>query len=157
MNTAFPYRSAMNAEILGAEIRNHQYKGHMAGSKKSASVWFSNPLQETQRIVICESALDCLSHFELTYDPGNMYVSFGGQLTQGQIIVIKELHHDLSALRQIEILIGVDMDQKGEEYSAVLSRAFTNAQKMTMDTKDQNEALLINRWLRRLKNCSQSM
>jgi Protein of unknown function (DUF3991)/Toprim-like len=157
VNTAFPYRAVMYGEMLGAEIRNHQYKGHMAGSKRTASVWFSNPMPETQRIVICESALDCLSHFEMTHDPGNMYISFGGQLTQGQIMVIKELHRDLSAHRHIEILIGVDMDQKGEEYSAVLSKAFTNAQKLPLDTKDQNEALMINRRLRRQKNVTQSI
>jgi hypothetical protein len=143
--------------MLGDEIRNHQYKGYWAGSKKTASVWFSNPLPENQRIVICESALDCLSHFEMTHDPGNMYVSFGGQLTQGQIMVIKQLYDDLSTHHPIEILIGVDMDQKGEEYSAVLSRTFTNAQKLTIDTKDQNEALLINRRLRRLENATQSI
>jgi hypothetical protein len=40
-NTAFPYRTKLGGEILGAEVRNHQYKGHMAGSRKTDSIWIS--------------------------------------------------------------------------------------------------------------------
>jgi 5S rRNA maturation endonuclease (ribonuclease M5) len=84
-------------------------------------------------------------------------VSFGCQLNQGQIKGIKQLDDDLSKHRQMDVLIGVDMDQKGEEYSTVLSGAFTNAQKLTLDTKDQNEALFINRSVRSAENAKESI
>ena len=98
-NTAFLYRTKLGGVIVGAEVRNHEYKGHMAGSRKTDSIWISQPGKDSQRIIICESALDCLSHYELNLDPTIVYVSFGGQLTMGQLCAIENLHENLSICR----------------------------------------------------------
>ena len=142
MNTAFPYRTKLGGEIVGAEVRNHQYKGHMAGSRKTNSIWISLPVIDCKRIVICESALDCLSHYELDPDPQNAYVSFGGQLTQGQLRAIKNLHDQLSKQSSLEVYIGVDMDTKGDDYTRKIEQLFPQSNRLTMQGKDLNEQLI---------------
>ena len=157
VNTAFPYKTSSKGEIVGAEVRNQLFKGHMTGSHKSKSIWFSEAMPDCQRMVICESALDCLSHYELTKDPRNMYISFGGQLTKGQMVIIRKLQIDLSKNQEIDVLIGVDMDQKGEEYSMMLSREFPNTKRITTERKDQNETLMINIGLKQLQAFTHSI
>jgi hypothetical protein len=41
LNTAFPYRTKLGGVIVGAEVRNQQYKGHRAGCRKTDSIWIS--------------------------------------------------------------------------------------------------------------------
>ena len=141
LNTAFPYRMKLGGKIIGAEVRNHQYKGHMAGSRKTDSIWISQSAHDCQRMVICESALDCLSHYELNPDPGNVYVSFGGQLTKGQLCAMENLHDHLSKQGTLEVYIGVDMDTKGEEYARMIEQLFPQSKRLAMEGKDLNEQL----------------
>jgi 5S rRNA maturation endonuclease (ribonuclease M5) len=69
----------------------------------------------------------------------------------GQVMVIRKLYIDLSKNQEMDVLIGVDMDQKGEEYSMMLSREFPNAKRITSVRKDQNETLMIKRGLKPLE------
>jgi hypothetical protein len=142
LNTAFPYRTKLEGEIVGAEVRNHQYKGHMTGSRKTDSIWISQPAQNCRRIIICESALDCLSHYELNPDPGNVYVSFGGHLTQGQLRAIQNLHNHLSKQSSLEVYIGVDTDNKGDDYTRMIEQLLPQSNRLTMEGKDLNEQLI---------------
>jgi hypothetical protein len=142
LNTAFPYRTKLGGEIVGAEVRNHQFKGHMAGSRKTDSIWISQPAKDSQRIIICESALDCLSHYEMNPDPGNVYMSFGGQLTQGQLRAIENLYDHLSKQCTPEVYIGVDADTKGDDYTRMIEQLFPQSKRLTIEGKDLNEQLI---------------
>jgi 5S rRNA maturation endonuclease (ribonuclease M5) len=71
-----------------------------------------------------------------------MYVSFGGQLTQGQLRAIKNLHDHLSKQGALEVYIGVDMDIKGEEYARMIEQLFPQSKRLAMKGKDFNEQLI---------------
>jgi hypothetical protein len=139
VNTAFPYRASAGGEIIGAELRNQSFKGHMTGSRKSMGIWFSELIPDCQRIVICESALDCLSHSELTRDNRTVYISFGGQLTMGQLEVIRNLHSRLSEHHSVDVMIGVDSDEKGQSYAGIINKIFPDAIDIRANSKDFNE------------------
>lgn len=142
VNTAFPYRASAGGEIIGAEIRNQSFKGHMTGSQKSRSIWFSEAIPDCKRIVICESALDCLSHYELNKESRNVYVSIGGQLTLGQMEAIRNLHGFLSKGQFIDVVIGVDGDTKGESYAGMIREIFPDAIDSRIGLKDFNDHLM---------------
>jgi len=142
MNTAFPYRIQAAGEIVGAEIRNHAFKGHMTGSQRSSSIWFSELIENCQRIIICESALDALSHYQLTKENNSVYISFGGQLTKEQIRAIQELREYLFNGSIPEMIVGVDNDSKGESYVNMLMNIFPESQRILPAKKDFNETLV---------------
>ena len=73
---AFPYRQSLDGPVVGAEVRGTSIKRHLPGTRKSTSVWVSNPPLVTDRLVVCESAIDCLSYHQLKGAKGNLYVSF---------------------------------------------------------------------------------
>lgn len=140
VNIAFPYRIQPDGQIVGAELRNHTFKGHMPGSRKSVSIWTSAMLPDTRRILVCESALDALSHYQLFGDASMGYASFGGQLTLGQIKAIRTLTETASG-RHLQVVIGVDQDTKGAQYAEMLTEAFPKAERIYAEGKDFNEML----------------
>jgi hypothetical protein len=140
VNIAFPYRIHPDGEIVGAELRNHTFKGHMPGSRKSVSIWSSAMLPDTRRIMVCESALDALSHYQLFEDASMGYASFGGQLTLGQIKAIRTLTETAPG-SPLQLVIGVDQDTKGAQYAEMLTEAFPKAERIYAEGKDFNEML----------------
>ena len=83
-----------------------------------------------------------MSHYKLYPVPENVYVSFGGQLTKGQLRAIENLHDHLSKQCQLDVYIGVDMDNKVDEYARVIEQLFHKAKRLTMHGKDLNEQLI---------------
>jgi hypothetical protein len=141
LNTAFPYRRQPNGPIVGAELRNPSFKGHMPGSFKARSLWMSTPPVDAARMLICESALDALSHYELERDDRCVYVSFGGHLAQGQLKALQELRERLSTTRTIDVCLGIDADEAGDRYAHMLTAQFPDAQRLKPEGKDFNEML----------------
>ncbi len=68
--------------------------------------------------------IDCLSHYELKPDPTNVYMSYGGQFTTGKLSVIQKLHRYLSMDKSVQVVIAVDNDDKGTNYTKMLSNVF---------------------------------
>jgi hypothetical protein len=141
-NVAFPYQQELDGEIVGAEIRNYSFKGHMTGSQRGNSLWISRHAENSRRLVVCESALDALSHFEMNGDGKDVYVSFGGHLAKGQIKCLKDLYDRLTADRDMELVIGVDYDEKGHFYAGMLLREFPLADRIFPNGKDFNDDLM---------------
>lgn len=89
VNTAFPQLHQDN--IVGLEIKAHGFKGQAADSLNSAALWLSNTNSKTTTLVIAESAIDALSHYQLKQPTNSLYASTSGQLTDNKVAEIKRL------------------------------------------------------------------
>jgi len=104
--------------LSGYEIKNNSFTGFARGGKKG--LWYSTNLSHAPRLVITESAVDALSHAQITADTDAAYISIGGQPSQEQWELIG------SALRKAQrrgtqIIIGTDADPGGDQLAARLS------------------------------------
>jgi hypothetical protein len=97
----------------------YEIKGGVEGSRFVAggtkAVWHSTNLPAADRIVICESAIDCLSHAQMFPDPEAGYVSIGGGMSDYQQDLLKGLMAKATD-RGAEIVIAVDDDVQGDKY-----------------------------------------
>jgi hypothetical protein len=141
-NIAFPYQEKVGGNYVGAEVRNHQFKRHLRGSLRSSSVWVSNVPPQVKRLIICESAIDCLSYFQLKGVMEDIYISFGGSITQGQMLCIRNIITQLPFDPNFQIITAVDNDEKGETYSGKLINTFPTATRDIPIRKDFNEHLI---------------
>ncbi|GAB3307739.1 hypothetical protein [Hymenobacter tenuis] len=92
VNTAFP--QIYQDKIVGLEIEANKFKGQAADSLKSAALWLSNSGVKTHTLIVTESAVDCLSHYQLKQPEHTMYASTSGNLTDNKIFEIKRLVQD---------------------------------------------------------------
>ena len=66
--------------LCGFEKRNRTFKGFAAEGEKG--LWLSNQFSEDRRLVVGESAIDCIS-YEVLF-PGARYASIAGGLNPAQ-------------------------------------------------------------------------
>jgi hypothetical protein len=78
----------------------------------------------------------------LAVAPARSSVSFGGHLAKGQIKCLRDLYDGLSADRDMELVIGVDYDEKGHFYAGMLLREFPRADRIFPNGKDFNDDLM---------------
>jgi len=88
-NTAFPQLYKDN--IVGLEIKANGFKGQAADSLNSAALWLSNTTTKTNTLVVAESAIDALSHYQIKQPTNALYASTSGQLTDNKVAEIKRL------------------------------------------------------------------
>ena len=97
----------------------YEIKGGVEGSRFVAggtkAIWHSVNLPAAERIVICESAIDCLSHAQMFPDDRAAYVSIGGGMSDYQQDLLKGLMAKATD-RGAEIVIAVDDDVQGDKY-----------------------------------------
>ena len=122
INTAFPYQENLNGKIVGLEERNFDFKGHGVNSNKHVGVWVSNPPAKIDQVIIVESALDALSHYQLNKPPNALYFSTGGQLTTDQIQTIHRIAGEAGIHQQSRINLGFDKDKFGATYDLKIYR-----------------------------------
>ncbi len=117
-NLAFPLYD-INQNIVGADLRNKNYKGMAESSNKINSVWTSNHHDHIKQIIIAESPIDLLSHYELDQKDkqDNLYLSTGGQITQGQL----ELIRHFQATNNAKIICASDNDYMGWKYACMIA------------------------------------
>jgi len=89
VNTAFP--QLYKEGIVGLEIKANGFKGQAADSLNSAALWLSNSTTKTNTLVVAESAIDALSHYQLKQPTNAVYASTSGQLTDNKVTEIKRL------------------------------------------------------------------
>ena len=106
--------------MVGYELRGFQdgrkLKGFMKDGKRG--LWYSNNLREAKSVVICESAIDCLSHYEL-YGWDCAYVSIGGAISMKQKDLLAGLFEKVTARNGL-IIVATDNDQAGSDYFATM-------------------------------------
>ena len=127
INPAFPMVNT-NGKVVGAELKNYDFKGNASNSLKNESVFISNKIAgQVNYFIIGESGLDCLSHFQLNFlklkNTNVIYVSTGGNLVSGQIDVINFYIKKYSPLNVVLIN---DNDEQGVIYNINLIASFSN-------------------------------
>jgi Protein of unknown function (DUF3991)/Toprim-like len=141
-NVVFPHYDA--AGLCGYELKNRNFTGFASGGSKG--LWLSKGVPEDKRLVICESAIDALSHSVLFPDSHARYASIGGKPSPAQSGLLR-IQIDLMP-EGSEILAAMDADPAGRELSEVVRSAFLHARgKLTFRSdepvghKDWNDAL----------------
>jgi hypothetical protein len=118
-NAVFPHFDTNG--LCGYELRNFDFKGFSSGGTKG--LWLSRASSIDQRLVICESAIDAISHSALFQEGETRYASVGGKLNgrQPHLIGLQIARMPRSA----EIVAATDADLGGEQLAASIRRAFS--------------------------------
>jgi hypothetical protein len=117
-NVVFPHRNSAG-EIVGGEVKNKFFTGFMRGGRRA--IWRSNNFSIAETVVVCESAIDCLSYCQIFADDDpdrqRAYISTGGTLSNLQ----KEmLGQEFSRECRKKIIIATDGDLAGEQLAVSL-------------------------------------
>ena len=111
VNTAFLQSHKNN--IVGLEIKAQGFQGQAKDSLNSAAWWLSNNTLRTSSLLITESGIDSLSHYQLKKPENTMYASASGQLTDNKIFELKRLIQD-KGIKNVKL--GFDNDEQGHIY-----------------------------------------
>lgn len=104
-------------ELRGVDAQTgEKLKGFMKDGKRG--LWYSNNLCTSKSVVICESAIDCLSHYEL-YGWDCAYVSIGGAISSKQKDLLAGLFVKVTARNGL-IIVATDNDAAGDDYFATM-------------------------------------
>ena len=116
-NTAFPLYNEQG--LASVEQKNEHYKSLLPLPKNG--IWVSHPTQgkdtPVERIVVSESAIDSLSHFQLKHgqDPRNtMYVATSGTPTEAQVALIQRV---IDKQEPKEVVLANDRDAGGRQFN----------------------------------------
>ncbi|MEP2026943.1 MAG: toprim domain-containing protein [Reichenbachiella sp.] len=128
-NTAFPIKH--KGITLGLDVRNKTKEGSFkhaaATSKRSLGVWTSNKPDQTDKILIVESPIDALAHYQSNpiKNKGTFYIATNGQPSEQHVIIIKEF---IDELDPPVIALGNDNDNAGIRFNInYLSQLQTNS------------------------------
>jgi hypothetical protein len=114
----FPHRDA-DGNLSGYEVKNTGgFNGFASGGRKQT--WSSNVRADDLRLVICESAIDALSHAALFDDPQARYASTAGKTTAVQNAVIRGAILAIPA--NAEIVAATDADDSGRKLADLISQ-----------------------------------
>lgn len=141
VNTVFPYCS-QSGGTTALEIRNEGFKHFYPGSTLDCSVWHSELMGNKQRIVLTESPVDALSYHQLKGAESNIYVAFGGSVSNGQLEMVSWIREGMRDVQASSIISAVDNDAAGEAYNRKFDAAFGRG--LVIDKpqlKDYNEDL----------------
>jgi hypothetical protein len=105
--------------LCGYEIKNTGFTGFASGGSKA--LWLSHELPDDRRLVVCESAIDALSHAVLFPDDRVRYASIGGKPNpqQPELIRATIARMPLSS----EIVSAMDADVDGRKLAEIVRRA----------------------------------
>lgn len=107
VNTAFP--QLYKDSIVGLEIKANGFKGQAADSLNSAALWLSNTTTRTTTLVVTESAIDALSHYQLKQPTNSIYASTSGQLTDNKVAEIRRVVEN-GALKTVKLAMDNNLE-----------------------------------------------
>ena len=116
-NAVFPHFDAQG--LSGYELKNVGFTGFASGGSKA--LWLSQELPDDNRLVICESAIDALSHAVLFPDDHARYASIGGKPNPQQPELIRAAIARMPA--GSEIVAAMDADADGAKLAEIVRRA----------------------------------
>lgn len=112
-NAVFPHYDKEG--ICGYELKNTAFTGFANNGEKG--LWISSNIGQAGRVVVVESAIDALSHAQLSKGKDDAYVSIGGQMSDKQ----KELLTGAltkAHQRGAQIVLATDKDKAGDALAA---------------------------------------
>ena len=113
-NVVFPH--ADRHGLTGYELRNVNFKAIGSGTHKA--LWYSKNIREAMQIALCESPIDCMSHFQL-HEGDLAYVSLSGEPSALQRDLLTGLLLK-AADRGVKVYSAFDNDQGGEKYCEMM-------------------------------------
>jgi len=116
-NAVFPHFDA--GGLSGYELKNVGFTGFASGGSKA--LWLSHELPNDNRLVVCESAIDALSHAVLFPDDRARYASIGGNPNPEQPHLIRAAVARMPV--PSEIIAAMDADADGGKLAEVVRRA----------------------------------
>lgn len=117
-NAVFPHFDAQG--LSGYELKNVGFTGFASGGSKA--LWLSHEQPDDNRLVMCESAIDALSHAVLFPDDRTRYASIGGKPNPEQPELIRAAIARMPA--DSEIVSAMDADADGAKLAEVVRKAF---------------------------------
>ena len=121
-------------KVVGAELRgttHSRWHGMASGSKKGLGAFYVKN-RNTDKIVLCESAIDALSYFAL--QPGCMVVSTSGANPDPAWL-------PLFMAKDFEIYCGFDNDEAGERAANKMIYLYPAVKRLRPTKHDWNEVL----------------
>ena len=116
-NTAFPLYNEQG--LASVEQKNEHYKNLLPLPKNG--IWVSHPTQgkdtPVERVVVSESAIDSLSHYQLKHaqNPKNtIYIATSGTPTEAQVALIQRV---IDKQEPREIVLANDRDAGGRQFN----------------------------------------
>ncbi|QNP54508.1 toprim domain-containing protein (plasmid) [Hymenobacter qilianensis] len=116
-NTAFPLYNEQG--LASVEQKNENYKNLLPLPKNG--VWVSHPTEgkdtKVERIVVSESAIDSLSHYQLKHEQdqkNTMYIATSGTPTEAQVALIQRV---IDKQEPKEIVLANDRDAGGRQFN----------------------------------------
>ena len=135
-NVVFPHSDRLG--LTGYELRNVSLKTFGGGTKKA--LWYSKNLCYSPSIVICESSIDCLSHYQIHGGDAG-YVSLCGAIGNRQRDLLTGLFVKAQR-RWARVIVATDNDAAGESYFEQLQLLSPFAlERQTPMGKDWNDDL----------------
>jgi len=138
-NACIPHRDGSG--VIGWEAKNQGFTGFAAGGTHGFS-WTSMNDGPVKKIVICEAAIDCMSHAQLLHQPGTVYVSTGGtHLNDLQ----REQLQRLMQNKGVQFALAMDRDPAGDKMAAEIAQMAPQGVQTVRETprqgKDWNDTL----------------
>jgi hypothetical protein len=99
--------------VCGYELKNHRFTGFSAGGVKG--LWESHQFPEDAALIVCESAIDALSHAALFPNEGARYLSTAGAWSPQTAPLLRRA---AEGVPRGEIVLAFDNDDAGEKYDA---------------------------------------
>lgn len=129
------------AGLAGYEIRaeptaDHSGKGFAKGGEKA--LWHSSNIGHARRVVTVESAIDALSHAQLSKDANVAYISVGGAMSDKQRKLLAQ-HLDDAHRRGASLCIGTDADQAGDKLAGELQLLAPRGARLERQRPDQGK------------------
>jgi hypothetical protein len=116
-NTAFPLYNEQG--LASIEQKNDHYKNLLPLPKNG--IWVSHPTDgrdtKVERVVVSESAIDSLSHYQLKHekDPKNtLYIATSGTPTEAQVALIQRV---IDKQEPKEVVLANDRDAGGRQFN----------------------------------------
>lgn len=137
-NTAFPqyYKN----RVVGLEIKANGFKGQAADSLNASSLWLSNTPERAKMLIVSESAIDSLSHYQINKVENAIYASTSGNLTENKLFEMKRLvqDHNLSTIR-----LALDNNKEGHIFDTQLLAGLANEANPTSILRNQPSLLTV--------------
>jgi len=117
-NSVFPHYDTEG--LCGYEIKNTGFTSFAPGGTKG--LWLSKTIREDNRLVICESAIDALSHAVLFQGCRTRYASIAGKPTSVQLNLLRVETGRMGP--GSEIVAAMDSDKAGRVLADLVRCAF---------------------------------
>lgn len=133
-NAAFPHYD--RAGLAGFELKNEGFTGFSKNGQKA--VWHSANLTNAPRVVLVESAIDAMSHAQLSGDREAAYLSTGGSMSDHQRELVRSALAKATE-RGAEIVIATDADEPGRKLAAEVQALAPRGAKLYRQEPDQGK------------------